>query len=165
MKGKFVLLILPLAALTFFVIGRMTAENDAPLNAQTAQNLSSAMHGEAFAYAKYTLFAEHARKSGHKELADLFEKNARTERFEHFAEEARLAGLVGSDEDNLRDAIKGESWEFDHMYPDFATQATAAGDSAAAARFQEIRQDEGRHRDAFQAALDKLQTKSATPGN
>ncbi|MFI5118266.1 MAG: hypothetical protein ACHP8B_16380 [Terriglobales bacterium] len=54
------------------------------------------------------LLSEHARKSGNKELADLFEKTANTERFEHFAEEAQLAGLFGSDADNWKDAIKGE---------------------------------------------------------
>ena len=106
------------------------------------------MHGEAFAYVKYLLYAEHARKSGNKELADLFEKTANTERFEHFAEEAQLAGLVGSDAENLRDAIKGESYEIDIMYLEFAGQAKAAGDTAAAARFEEIRHDEIGHRDA-----------------
>ena len=161
MKIKYALLALPLVAAAFFLMGRMTAENQPQLNAKTAENLSNAMHGEAFAYAKYMLYAEHARNKGNEALADLFTKNAQTERFEHFAEEAELAGLVGSDEQNLQDAIKGETWEFDHMYPDYAAQAREAGDTAAANRFAEIRNDEGMHRDAFQAALDKLQNKSA----
>jgi rubrerythrin len=128
---------------------------------KTLDNLSTAMHGEAFAYAKYLLYAEHARKSGSKELADLFEKTANTERFEHFAEEAELAGLVGSNAENLRDAIKGESYEIDIMYLECAGQARAAGDAAAAARFEEIRHDEIGHRDAFKSALAKLATKPA----
>jgi rubrerythrin len=131
------------------------------LDQKTLDDLSTAMRGEAFAYAKYLLYAEHARKSGNKELADLFEKTANTERFEHFAEEAELAGLVGSDAENLRDAIKGESYEIDIMYLEFAGQATAAGDTAAAARFEEIRHDEMGHRDAFNSALAKLATRSA----
>jgi len=92
-----------------------------------------------------------------RDVANLFEKAAHTERFQHFAEEAQLAGLVGSDQDNLRDAIKGESYEVETMYLGFAKDATAAGDKAAAARFQEIRNDEMGHRDAFKAALAKLQ--------
>jgi len=131
------------------------------LDQKTLDDLSTAMRGEAFAYAKYLLYAEHARKSGNKELADLFEKTANTERFEHFAEEAELAGLVGSDAENLGDAIKGESYEIDIMYLEFAGQATAAGDTAAAARFEEIRHDEMGHRDAFNSALAKLATRSA----
>ena len=137
-----------------------TAEPRRTLDQKTLDDLSTAMHGEAFAYAKYLLYAEQARKSGNKELADLFEKTANTERFEHFAEEAELAGLVGSDADNLRDAIKGESYEIDIMYLEFAGHAKAAGDTAAAARFEEIRHDEIGHRDAFKSALAKLGTKA-----
>ena len=129
---------------------------DAPMNAQTQANLLTALHGEAFAYAKYMLYAEHARQQGRKELADLFEATARTELFEHFAEEAELAGLVGDDTANLREAIGGEAYEVDTMYRTFAEQAQAAGDNAAAARFVEVRQDETHHRDAFTEALKRL---------
>lgn len=133
-------------------------ETSGALNQKTTENLSTAMHGEAFAYVKYLLYAEHARKNGNKELADLFEKTADTERFEHFAEEAQLAGLIGSDADNLKDAIQGESYEIDSMYLEFAQKATASGDAAAAARFEEIRHDEMGHRDAFKMALAKLES-------
>ena len=129
---------------------------DAPMNAQTQANLLTALHGEAFAYAKYMLYAEHARQQGRKELADLFEATARTELFEHFAEEAKLAELVSDDAANLREAIGGEAYEVDTMYRTFAEQAQAAGDNAAAARFTEVRQDETHHRDAFTAALNRL---------
>jgi rubrerythrin len=128
------------------------------LDKQTLDNLSTAMQGEAFAYVKYLLYAEHARKSGNKDLADLFEKTANTERLEHLSEEAELAGLVASDTDNLKDAIKGESYEIDTMYIEFAQEATVAGDTAAAARFEEIRNDEIGHRDAFRIALVKLES-------
>lgn len=93
----------------FLAIGGMGAQKRPALSKQTQDNLSTAMHGEAMAYAKYMLYAQHARKNGKKQLAALFENAARTERFQHFAEEADLAGLVGSDADNLRDAIQGES--------------------------------------------------------
>ncbi len=135
------------------IAAKRTMETHETLNKKTLENLFTAMHGEAFAYVKYLLYAEHARKSGNKELADLFEKTANTERFEHFAEEAKLAGLVGSDADNLKDAIKGESYEIDTMYREFAERAKAAGDTAAAARFEEVRHDEMTHRDAFKGAL------------
>jgi rubrerythrin len=135
-----------------------TAETHGIFDRKTMDNLSTAMHGEAFAYAKYLLYAEHARKGGNKELADLFEKTANTERFEHFAEEAQLAGLVGSDADNLKDAIRGESYEIEAMYLEFAQKAKVAGDAAAAARFEENRHDEMSHREAFKAALAKLES-------
>ena len=159
MKAKvlFAVIILALATLS---IGATHAQSRKKLNQQTMQNLSTAMHGEALAYAKYMAFAEQARKSGNIELADLLEKTAKTERFEHFAEEAKLAGLIGSDSDNLRDAIKGESYETEKMYREFAQQAEQAGDHEAAQRFEEIRQDEAKHRDAFAAALNNLEKRS-----
>src|ERR1700693_918092 len=133
-----------------------TTETHGTLNQKTLYDLSTAMHREAFAYAKYLLYAEHARKNGSKELAELFEKTANTERFEHFAEEAERGGLVGRDGDNLKEAIQGESYEIDSMYLEFAQKARVAGDAAAAARFEEIRHDEIGHRDAFKVALTKL---------
>ena len=127
------------------------------MNEQTKENLLKAMHGEAFAYAKYMLFAEHARKKGLKNLANLFEKTAKVERLEHFREEAELVGLVGTDADNLKDAMKGESYEIETMYPEFATQASVAGDKAAADRFNEIREDERGHFEAYRKALQQLE--------
>jgi rubrerythrin len=140
------------------VTAMKTTETHGTLDQETFDNLSTAMHGEAFAYVKYLLYAEHARKSGNKELADLFEKTANIERFEHFAEEAQLAGLVRNDADNLNDAIKGESYEIDIMYLEFAQTAKVAKDIAAADRFEEIRHDEMGHRDAFKIALAKLKS-------
>ena len=66
------------------------------LDKKTREHLLEAMHGEAFAFVKYMLFSEAAKKNGHAKLARLFEKTANVERFEHFAEEAELLGLVGS---------------------------------------------------------------------
>lgn len=126
------------------------------LQHKTLTNLHTAMKGEAFAYAQYTLFAEHARKNGHPEIAKLFEETAHTELHEHFAEEAELAELVGTDEENLRSAIEGETYESTTMYRNFAEEATSVEDHAAAERFEEIRQDEARHRAMFEKALQQL---------
>ena len=146
---------------SLFFIGRTSSGRPVTLNSKTMDNLSTAMHGEAFAYAKYLLYAHNARQSGDTDIAALFEKAARVERFQHFSEEAQLAALVGGDADNLKDAIKGESYEVETMYLNFAREAAAAGDKAAADRFEEIRRDEMGHRDAFQAALKNLESKPA----
>jgi rubrerythrin len=146
----------------FFVFGRQVGLDSKPgPSKRTVDHLSTAMHGEAFAYAKYLLYAQHARQNGNEELAKLFEDAAQTERFQHFAEEAQLAALVGSDRDNLKDAIEGEAYEVNTMYFRFAHEAELVGDRAAADRFSEIRQDEMGHRDAFIAALQKLNSSPA----
>jgi rubrerythrin len=114
------------------------------------------MHRDAFAYAKYSLYAKQARESGDTELADLFEKTANAERFEHFAKEAQLAGMAGSNADNLRNAIQSE-------VDDLARHSTAPQDKAVADLFEEIRHNELNHREAFKAALAKRESKNTGP--
>lgn len=124
--------------------------------ARTKANLDTAMHGEALAYAKYRLFAAHARQSGNAALARLWGGTADVELHEHFAGEAVLAGLVRTTKKNLNKAVTGERSEATAVYPGFAKQATAAGDTAAAAYFRDTAADETKHAAAFQAALNRL---------
>jgi len=126
------------------------------VNKTTRDNLSTAMHSEAFTHAKYMLFAERARRTGNPDLAQLLEKTAKQELLEHFAEEAALAEIVRGDVDNLEDAIASESYGIESMYRDFAEQAFSVGDKAVGDRFEEIRHDEINHRKAFKEALSEL---------
>lgn len=151
------MLIFAVAAVFFVVGNHVGMRSKTGLHKRTVEHLSTAMHGEAFAYAKYRLYAEHARQNGNEELANLFEQTADTERFEHFAEEAQLLGLVNGDAKNLNDAINGEAYEVNTMYFRFGQEAATAGDGKAAQLFEEIRRDEMKHRDAFLAALTKAQ--------
>lgn len=128
----------------------------AEITTATREDILTAMRGEAFAYASYMLFADAARRNGRSEVADLFEATARTELLEHFAQQAGLVGLVGTDPDNLRSAIEGESHEIDVLYPSYAEHARAAGDLAAADRLEEIRRDELDHLEAFREALESI---------
>ncbi|GGL17249.1 hypothetical protein Sme01_71780 [Sphaerisporangium melleum] len=120
---------------------------------QTKADLDTAMHGEAFAYAKYRLYAERAKDAA---VARLFRGDAEVERREHFADEAKLVGLVGDTRANLAKAIAGERYESQTMYPTFAKRAAAAGDTAAARLFRHNAKDEAGHARAFQRALDRL---------
>jgi rubrerythrin len=129
------------------------------LSSRSRKNLLEAMRGEAFAYAKYKLFAQKARETGHFEVADLFDRTADQEFFEHFAEEADLLGLVKNDEQDIRDAIAGESYEVETMYKNFAEEAIADGDNHVAHRFLEVRHDETVHQLAFEEALMKMQAR------
>lgn len=153
---KKILLTAVITAPLAFAAGQMSSGKSS-VHPETQKNLEKAMQGEALAAAKYELFAQHAQQSGHLEIAQLFEDAAHTERTEHFKEEAELSNLVGSDGENLKAAIKGEAYEHTTMYPDFAKQADARGDKAAAERFRELAKDEGKHHDQFQAALSRLQ--------
>lgn len=146
-----------LAAAAVMTAAVAYSEHHQKRSSNVQKDLETAMKGEAFAYAKYMLFAEQARAHGRAALATLFEDTAKTERLEHFREHAELAGIISSsDTDNLRDAIAGETYETSKMYPEMAARARQAGDGQAAARFNEIGKDESKHRDAFAAALAKL---------
>jgi rubrerythrin len=148
-----------LVAGVFFAFGLhvgFVSKPKAGLTQKTLDHLTTAMRGESFAYTKYLLYSQHARENGNAELGDLFEQTAKTERFQHFSEEAKLAALIGSDADNLKDAISGEASEINTMYFRFAEDADSVGDFTASKLFREIRQDEMVHHDAFQEALTKL---------
>lgn len=139
----------------------MTEKNLAEhaISARSRKNLLEAMRGEAFAFAKYKLFAKQARNNGDSELADIFDKTADQEYLEHFVEQADLLQLVGTDEQDLTNAIAGESFEVDTLYKQFAEQAREDGDEQVAHRFEEIRRDEAFHQLAFHEALIKIQTR------
>ncbi|MFC9077555.1 ferritin family protein [Streptomyces sp. NPDC057062] len=123
------------------------------LHSQTLDDLMTAMKGEAFAHAAYNLFSTQADSQAYPTVGELFRNTAQTELNEHLHEAATLAGAVGSNADNLREAINGETYEHQVMYRGFADQARKDGDIEAADLFAEIATDEGRHRDAYRAAL------------
>jgi rubrerythrin len=150
------LLIMPAFALALVAGVSAVALGQETMADSTRQDLLDAMKGEAFAYLKYTMYAEQARTNGNPELAVLFERTAAVEYGEHFKEHAEYFGLVKGDADNIRDAIAGEDYETVTMYPDMAARATAAGDAHAAEHFTEVGRDEAVHRDAYRAELAKL---------
>lgn len=147
------------AAVVGFSMLSVSAVSAGELSARTKKNLETAMHGEAFANLKYRAYAEMARESGKPELAKTFEQAANVEANEHFAREADTLKLAKSNEANLKDAAAGEYYENTKMYKEFASQARADGDVAAAKLFDQIGADEGDHYAAYAAALKQLQGK------
>ncbi|WP_219823372.1 ferritin family protein [Nocardia nova] len=131
-------------------------QSQSALAESTRTNALAAMHGEAFAHAKYRAYADQAQHSGRTRVAQEFHSAARTELADHFTREADLIGLGGDTAANLRDVIAGESAESTTMYPGFAAQATAAGDGAAAQLFSGIAGDEASHARDFTTALATL---------
>lgn len=128
------------------------------MDEETKRNVLTAMEGEAMAYARYTLSAMHARRNGHEELAKLYEETADVELHEHFVELADLVSAFTTDEQSLTAAIEGERYETETLYRRFAEQAAAAGEIAAAERFQELAEDEHGHLAAFEQQLEALLT-------
>ncbi|MGW5609132.1 ferritin family protein [Streptomyces sp. NPDC003753] len=136
--------------------------NARALRSQTLADLTAAMKGEAFAHASYNLFGAQVDREAHPAIGRLFRTTAKTELDEHPRVAATMAGVVGTNAADLRQAINGETYEHQVMYRGFADQARKDGDLDAAKLFTEIAGDEGRHRDAFRTALTVVTTGRGT---
>ena len=132
--------------------------NTKTVSNRSRENLISAMRIEAFAFAKFKLFAKQARENGHHELAALFEQTSDEKYLSHFAREATLLGMLGSDEQDLNHAIAEESLETGTYYKKYAEQARSDGDLEVAQHFDALCHDEAVHRLKFSEALIRLRT-------
>lgn len=132
---------------------------------QTEKNLLIAFSGESQARNRYTYFASQAKKDGFEQIAAIFLETADQEK-EHakrlfkFLEGGDLeitaafpAGVIGTTEQNLAHAAKGEDYETTEMYPTFAKVADKEGFKEIAGVFRKIAVAEARHRDRYLALL------------
>lgn len=95
----------------------------------TKENLGVAFAGESQANQKYRAFAKKALKDGFPNIAKLFATTAEAERI-HAEGHLQALDKVGSTLDNLKEAIGGETYEFEEMYPPMLEQAEAEGHKA-----------------------------------
>jgi rubrerythrin len=98
-------------------------------------NLQTAFAGESQANRKYLAFADRAEKDGLPQIAKLFRAAAAAETV-HAQAHFRAMGGVKTTTENLQDAIGGEAYEFQKMYPAFVQQAQQEGNQAALMSFK-----------------------------
>ena len=139
-----------------------------PASATTLQNLQTAFNGESNAGARYLAFARQADKEGYGEVASLFRAAARAEKvhaMNHAAVIQELGGnatadlkepVVKSTRENLEEAIKGESYERDTMYPEFLKAARSDRNSRAVRTLNLAKSAESEHAKLYAAALANL---------
>ncbi len=136
--------------------------------ASTLDNLQAAYNGESNARAKYVAYAKKADEEGYGGVASLFRAAARAEEV-HANAHAEVIKKMGATPkmelktptpqgtaENLKDAVKGETYERDVMYPDFIKKAKADANRDAVKSFNQARTAEGEHAKLYQAALDNL---------
>ncbi len=121
----------------------------------TQENLATAFAGESQANRKYLAFARQAEKEGYAQIAKLFRAAAEAETLHAHAHLANMGG-VGSTLDNLKAAVKGETYEFTEMYPPMVEQAKAEGHKART-MLDFANRAEKVHAGLFQQALAALQ--------
>jgi rubrerythrin len=123
---------------------------------KTEDNLRAAFAGESQARNKYTYFAKVARKEGYHYIAKIFEETADNE-MRHAKDEFNLLGGIGDTVTNLKAAAAGEDYEVREMYPQFAAEAEAEGNRAAAVLFKLIAKVESHHRDRYKKLLEMME--------
>ena len=121
---------------------------------KTEADLKEAFAGESQANRKYLAFAARAEKDGLPAVARLFRAAAHAETV-HAHAHLRVLG-IGDTAANLREAIAGETHEFQKMYPRMIADAEAEGKTAAVASFRHANAVEKLHAALYQKALDNL---------
>jgi rubrerythrin len=122
---------------------------------KTEKNLKDAFAGESQANRKYLAYAKKAEQEGHKQAAKLFRAAAAAETI-HAHNHLRELGVVKSTKDNLLDAINGESYEFQNMYPKMIADAKAEGNNGALKSFNFANEVEKVHAALYKKALENL---------
>ncbi|MEJ2255202.1 MAG: rubrerythrin family protein [Nitrospirota bacterium] len=121
----------------------------------TEQNLKDAFAGESQANRKYLAFADKAEKEGYKQVARLFRAAAQAETV-HAHNHLRALGGIKSTGENLKEAIGGESYEFQSMYPPMVEEAAKEGKKQAEQSFTYANEVEKIHADLYKKALENL---------
>jgi len=123
---------------------------------KTEENIKAAFAGESQARNKYTYFAEKAREEGYHYIAKIFEETALNE-MNHAKDHFKLLSGVGTTAENLEAAMSGENYETIDMYPQFAEEAEAEGNTDAALLFKMIGKVEAHHRERYKKLLEMVQ--------
>lgn len=125
---------------------------------KTQANLITAFAGESQARNKYTYFADKAEKDGFVQISQIFKETAKNER-EHAEIWFKLlnGGEIKDTATNLKDASKGENYEWTNMYPTFAKEAREEGFEHIAFLFDEVAKIEAEHEKRFLKLLENVE--------
>ena len=121
----------------------------------TLDNLKEAFAGESQVNQKYRAFAIKAEKEGFPNIAQLFKTTAEAERI-HAVGHLKSMDGIGSTQENLEAAIRGEVFEYTEMYPPMLEQAEAEGHRAQK-YFSYAVQSEQVHAQLYRLALDAIE--------
>lgn len=139
----------------------------------TIDNLQHAYKGETTASAKYAAYSQKAEEEGYHEIAMLFKAASKSESIHAGNHKAVLAeygktvpGIkpeftVKSTRENLMDAIVGETYEINTMYPKFINNAKISKNRLASISFSYAYQTEQKHKAFYEKALAALDNNNA----
>ena len=122
---------------------------------KTEENLMKAFIGESQARNKYTYFASKAKKEGYEQISALFLETADNEK-EHAKLWLKYLDGINDTEMNLEDAMDGEEYEYEDMYPEFAKVAKEEGFDEIAKKFQMVAEVEKVHYERYKRLLNNV---------
>jgi rubrerythrin len=125
--------------------------------AKTDENLKAAFAGESQANRRYLAFAKKAEQEGFTQVAKLFKAAAEAETV-HALNHLRITGQIKSTLENL-EAVAGETYEFQEMYPGFIETAKQEGNKQAVWSFDVANKVEQIHAKLYSKAIDALKNK------
>ena len=138
---------------------------------KTIVNLKEAFKGESTASAKYAAYAEQAKKEGLVSIAIMFEATSKAEAI-HAANHKTVLEKMGqkvnpvkpiftvqTTQENLVDALKGESYEIATMYPGFIATAKSEDAKSAVKSFGWAMDTEKKHQTFYKNAIEALKSK------
>jgi rubrerythrin len=152
--------------LLLFVLAMSLTFGCAPKPVKTIENLKAAYNGESTASAKYAAFAEKAKAEGFDTVAVMFLATSKAETI-HAANHLKVLEKLGekiagpqigsftvlSTAENLTDAVKGETYELETMYPGFITLAKEEKSKDAVKSFTWALDTEKKHQFFYKTAL------------
>jgi len=126
---------------------------------KTSENLKAAFAGESQANRKYLAFADKALQEGYEQVARLFRAAAAAETV-HAHSHLKVLEGVRSTAENLEEAISGENYEAEVMYPEFIALAEGEGDKRAVKTFSNALAAEKVHEAMYRDALENLENEA-----
>ncbi len=146
---------------------------DDPAKVKTIDNLKAAFTGETTASAKYAAYAKKAADEGFTGVAALFSAASKSESI-HAANHAAVLEQLGEKSpdvtpkfdvkataENLQDAVKGETYEVETMYPEFLKNSAESKTNIATISFNYAYQTEQNHKILYTKALENLKKDDA----
>ncbi|HEY3324683.1 MAG TPA: rubrerythrin family protein [Planctomycetota bacterium] len=129
---------------------------------ETEKNLQAAFAGESQANRKYLAFAKKAEEEKRPQIAKLFRAAAAAETI-HAHSHLRVLKGVKSTAENLQEAVEGEAFEFQKMYPEFLAKAKAENNRPAMVSFEYAMEVEKVHHALYSEAAQTLATGKDLP--
>ncbi len=122
---------------------------------KSQDNLKEAFAGESQANRKYLAFAKKADEEGFAQVGKLFRAAAEAETV-HAHNHLRAMGGIRSTKENLEEALNGEVFEFQKMYPAMIEEAKSEGVKAAETTFHFANEVEKIHAELYRKAAGVL---------